>query len=602
MRMKNLNNPPFLQLRPELYKRGWADLQNTVKDPHWYDVQGSDTTMMTRVASLPGQQTCKLQLTIKKIFITAYKLSKTKNMKSKKLLIKSFLMLLLFIGATHVMAQGPYPKTGDHQVCINAIEPYGVALTAGSTYAWSITPLAGGNGTITPGATSNLISVNWTAAGTAILKVIETNAGGCVGDPVTIDVTINPIPTVTVNSSAICAGTVATITASPGVPGTYSYAWTVPAGVPNPGNVASFNSGIAGTYAVVITNTVAACTSASANGTVTSSASPALVITNPAACAATADLTAASVTAGSTAGLVYTYFTDAAATIPYTTPTAATAGTYYIKGTLGATCFDIKPVTVSVGVPATVVVTNPPAVCGTVDITAASVTAGSTSGLAFTYWKDAAATIPYTIPNLSIAGTYYIKGTLAGGCSDIKPVVVTTSAAPTVVITNPAAVCGTTADITAASITAGSTAGLTFTYWTDAAATIAYTTPTAATSGTYYIKGTSAGGCSVVQPVVVTINPAPTPVITGPSPVCESISGSTTTYSTPNIAGHTYNWVVTGGTIASGQGTNTINIIWAAGAGSVSVTETITAGGCSANVVKSVTVTPKPVTSAITHN
>lgn len=524
-------------------------------------------------------------------------------MKSQHLLLKCMLLLVLFTSAIGVMAQGPYPKTGNHQVCINATEPYGVVLTAGSTYAWSITPLAGGNGIITPGATPNLISVNWTTAGTATLKVIETNAGGCVGDPVTINVTINPVPTVTVNSSAICAGTVATITATPGVPGTYAYVWTVPVGVANPGNVASFTSAIAGNYAVVITNTTSTCSSAPASGTVTISAAPALVITNPAACSATVDLTAAAITAGSTAGLAYTYFTDAAATIPYTTPATATTGTYYIKGTLGASCFDIKPVTVSVGVPVTVVITNPATVCGTVDITAPSITAGSTPGLTFTYWKDAAATIPYTTAAISTAGTYYIKGVLAGGCLDIKPVVVTTSGSPTLVITNPAAICGTTtADITASAITTGSTAGLTFTYWTNAAATIAYTTPTVATNGTYYIKGTLAGGCSVVQPVVVSINPAPTPVITGPSPVCESISGSTSTYSTPDIAGHTYNWVVSGGTIATGQGTNAINVVWAAGAGSVSVTETITAGGCTATILKPVTVTPKPVTSPITHN
>ena len=31
-------------------------LHNTIKDPHWYAVQGSDTTMMPRAASLPGQK------------------------------------------------------------------------------------------------------------------------------------------------------------------------------------------------------------------------------------------------------------------------------------------------------------------------------------------------------------------------------------------------------------------------------------------------------------------------------------------------------------------------------------------------------------------
>ena len=31
-------------------------IYNTIKAPHWYNVQGSDTTMMTKAASLPGQK------------------------------------------------------------------------------------------------------------------------------------------------------------------------------------------------------------------------------------------------------------------------------------------------------------------------------------------------------------------------------------------------------------------------------------------------------------------------------------------------------------------------------------------------------------------
>ena len=532
--------------------------------------------------------------------------SKRKKMKaSTRIMQWSILLLLLFSGLT-VEAQ-PYPNTGDHTVCINATEPYGVVLNAGSTYTWTVTPIAGGNGTITAGATPNLISVNWTSAGTALLQVVETNSSGCTGDPVSIIVTITPLPTVTVNSAAICAGASATITATPGTPGTYTYAWTVPAGATDPGNVASFSSGVAGTYSVVITNSTG-CISAAGSGTITINAAPTLVITDPAAlCSgATADLTAAAVTAGSSAGLTFTYWTDAAGTIPYATPTAATAGTYYIKGTLAGGCFDIKAVNVTTAPAPTVVITNPTAVCdpATVDLTAPAVTAGSTPGLTFTYWTDAAATIPYATPTAATAGTYYIKGTTAAGCFDIKSVVVTVNPAPTVVITNPAAVCApATVDLTAAAITTGSTAGLTYTYWTDAAATIPYATPTAATAGTYYIKGTSASGCFDIKPVVVTVNPLPTPAITGPDPVCISVNGAVSTYTTTNVAGHTYTWTVTGGTITGGQGTNTITVSWTtAGAGTVSVTETITSSGCSANVVKNVVVNAKPVTSPITHN
>lgn len=437
-------------------------------------------------------------------------------------------LLFLFLQVNDAQAQSPYPNTGDHFVCLNATEPYGVVLNAGSTYQWTITPIAGGNGTIIPGATPNLISVNWTTAGTATLQVIETNASGCQGDPVSILVTINPIPTVTVNSSTICAGTTATVTATPGAAGTYNYTWTVPGGVPDPGNVASFTTTIAGTYSVVVTQVPGGCVSASASGDVTINAAPSLVITNPA------------------------------------------------------------------------LVCTP----GTADLTAPAITVGSTAGLTFTYWTDAAATIPYATPNAAPAGTYYIKGELAAGCSSIQPVVVTSAPAPTLVINTPAAICApNTVDLTAPAITAGSTAGLTFTYWTDAAGTIPYATPTAAAAGTYYIKGTTAAGCFVILPITITVNPIPTPAISGPDPVCITGSGSVSTYSTPNVAGNTYTWTVTGGTITAGQGTNLISVDWTTpGSGSVSVTQTITATGCAATANLTVTVNPKPATSAISHN
>ncbi|QQS28186.1 MAG: DUF1501 domain-containing protein [Sphingobacteriales bacterium] len=52
---------------------------------------------------------------------------------------------------------------------------------------------------------------------------------------------------------------------------------------------------------------------------------------------------------------------------------------------------------------------------------------------------------------------------------------------------------------------------------------------------------------------------SPQPVITGPVTVCpENIA----VYSIPEIAGSTYIWTVTGGTILSGQGTNTIQVQW----------------------------------------
>lgn len=73
---------------------------------------------------------------------------------------------------------------------------------------------------------------------------------------------INPgAPVVSVNSPVICNGETTTVTATPAVPGNYTYVWTVPAGFPNPGNVASFTTSVPGDYSVVITtsNGVNAC-------------------------------------------------------------------------------------------------------------------------------------------------------------------------------------------------------------------------------------------------------------------------------------------------------------------------------------------------------
>jgi trimeric autotransporter adhesin len=123
------------------------------------------------------------------------------------------------------------------------------------------------------------------------------------------------------------------------------------------------------------------------------------------------------------------------------------------------------------------------------------------------------------------------------------------------------------------------------------------------TSGTYYIKVTTAAGCTDIQPVVVTVNPLPAPVITASQdPVCENTG--TVTYSTPLVGCNTYSWIIsTGGTIVSGQGTNQIVVQWTtSGTKTVTVTETMCGTGCSKIVNKDFVVTPKPVTAPITHN
>ena len=111
-----------------------------------------------------------------------------------------------------------------------------------------------------------------------------------------------------------------------------------------------------------------------------------------------------------------------------------------------------------------------------------------------------------------VPGDYYVTAMNTTGCispQSEKMTIHPVPQAPVVKVTNPTAVnYPATVDLTAAEVTAGSTAGLDFTYWTDAAATNTYTTPKQASLGTYYIKGTVPGtDCSDIKAVEALIIP-----------------------------------------------------------------------------------------------
>jgi hypothetical protein len=122
---------------------------------------------------------------------------------------------------------------------------------------------------------------------------------------------------------------------------------------------------------------------------------------------------------------------------------------------------------------------------------------------------------------IATAGTYYIKATNPGGCSLVKPVTVRFNPSPSLVITNPPATCApAVVDLTKPAITAGSGAGLTYTYWTNVLGTITLPNPQAVSAaGTYYIKAAS-NGCTVIKPVQVISTTPPVLVVTNPAAVC----------------------------------------------------------------------------------
>jgi hypothetical protein len=175
---------------------------------------------------------------------------------------------------------------------------------------------------------------------------------------------------------------------------------------------------------------------------------------------------------------------------------------------------------------------------------------------------------------VSTAGTYTVMVADAAGCSGSSlPFTVTQSAspAPTIAASGSLSLCpGAMVDLDAGDYA---------TYRWSSGETTQHITVSAA--GTYTVTVTDSLGCpGVSAPVTIVAKPAPAPGIDGPNAVCLN---STRSYSVTDVPGDSYQWTVSSeGTIIGPSTGSTIQVQWtAAGIGTVDLTQTASASGCS---------------------
>ncbi|HLO80560.1 MAG TPA: gliding motility-associated C-terminal domain-containing protein, partial [Chitinophagaceae bacterium] len=351
-------------------------------------------------------------------------------------------------------------------------------------------------------------------------KISVKDATGCI---VTFDITVKSAPSdlnaIATGNSISCGASNGVITVS-ALLGTTPYSYSLNGGATQASNI--FTGLKAGSYKVTVTDAKGCtydltvpikenCCGVELNATATD-----VVCGQP-----------ATITATATKGTApYQYAIDGGAFQASNTFTKG-AGTYKIsvKDATGCTVdFDIVVKTAVSDLAATA---NAPDI--TCSDTKGSITVNASKGKTpYTYSINGGAFQGTNIfTNLS-PGNYNIIVKDAAGCVVNLSAQLKQSATPTLVIVDPPEVCAPgTVDITAGSVTAGSEAGLTYTYWNDAGATQTLANPKQLnSSGLYYIKAVKSAGCEITKPVKVTISPLPTITMKAPDSICTGLTAS----------------------------------------------------------------------------
>ena len=437
------------------------------------------------------------------------------------------------IPITATVTVNPIPTISVKDTTICAGQTAQLNAIGATTYAWS------------NGETTNSILVSPTI--TTTYRVIGS-ALGCTSSEIKATVTVNPIPTISVKDTTICAGQMASLTAS----GATNYAWSNGETT----NSISVSPSQSTTYGV--TGSTLGCTSNEIKATVTVNPIPVIAVKDTAICAGQTALLSAS---GAT---TYAWSNGETTNSILVSPSQST--TYTVVGSaLGCTSNETK---------ATVTVNAIPVISVPDTTICAGQTALLSASGATTYTWSNGETTNSILVSPSQSTTYTVVGNTLGCVSNEIKATVTVNPLPIITLNDTTICAGQTALLSAS--------GATTYAWSNGETTNSIlVSPSLST--TYSVIGKTLGCASNEMKATVTVNPIPV-ISVMDTTIC---AGQTALLSASGAT--TYAW-------SNGETTNSISV-----SPSQSTTYSVLGSslGCVSNEMKvTVNVNPIPVISA----
>jgi len=385
---------------------------------------------------------------------------------------------------------------------LNICPSVSTTLTAsgGNTYAWS-------NG-------ANTAAITVTPLASTTYTVTTTDFNGCTAST-SRTVVVNPTPNAQITGdNQICINETTVLTASGGT----TYLWN------NGATTAAISVSplITTTYNVTVTSNSNCTAVASRTVNVNGLTINIQINGDNSICPEDSSVLTA------TGGISYVWSTGA--TTPSITVRPASTTSYVVTGTDTNGCNGLDTFIVVVNTPAQVLISGDNNIC------IGDITSLTASGAVSYVWSTGATTATISV-NPIINTTYTVTSTDTNGCNSTATSLVTVNPLPTVTVTGDDKIClGTSTTLTAS--------GGTLYVWSNNATTASITVSPAVTT-TYLVTVTNANGCVNTGTRTVTVDPLPTPIISGDLAIC---IGDTTTLTVSG--GVSYLWS-TGSTVDS---------------------------------------------------